>query len=524
MYKFLLLLLLTILITSILILCDYSDTKIIYPHLAIINLDFSIQIILLAFLLGAFLIVLSIINLTLFELISFFAYTISTLCMIASTNMIFIIVFCELMALSAFFIIAYPSNKDNNSAVRYACLHFFSGIILTIGLASHSFTMINIGLLINCACLPFSFWVADAYTAASLHGSAYLAFFTTKASFLVLILHTANTLHMHNEILAFLGIVTAIYGIIFAAIERNIRRLFAYNIVGQIGMLLLTYSLLKDSLYVIPLLIWNIIISMIYQLLLTSVAHSIIAQKKEENLNAISISIISVEGICALIAILTMVGCPGTAGFIIKSYTSEFIPSNTIMLSYLQKCLNLLLYLSVGVKFIYYLFIRNNIFLPLMKIYNKNSIWSTIPMVILSICCIIGGNPYILLYNQSVILDLIYYKNNVLFQLIVILCFTLLFIPMHKLFYPRISIKRDIDWILKSCVLHYLQSFIKRWILRIKAQYTLNMNILIELVIHLHNTIMYRLIEIFGYHSISFVISTSLFLMSILLVLLCFNH
>jgi len=66
----------------------------------------------------------------------------------------------------------------------------------------------------------------------------------------------------------------------------------------------------------------------------------------------------SVEGMCTIIAVLTMAAFPGTAGFISKSYIAAEIKMNGADLELykdLHKILNLLLYLSVGLKFLYYI-------------------------------------------------------------------------------------------------------------------------------------------------------------------------
>ncbi|MGL9726476.1 MAG: proton-conducting transporter transmembrane domain-containing protein, partial [Wolbachia sp.] len=183
------------------------------------------------------------------------------------------------MAISAFFIIA-ANCRDSGFAIRYACVHFSVGVILIAGLALQSTNLIILGLLINCACFPFSFWVVDAYPAASLHGTAYLSLFTTKVSFLAILSHTYNLWQNYAEILALIGTFTAIYGIIFASLEQNIRRFLCYNVVGQMGLLIIAGSLLSFSEKAIPILVLHIIFSLIYQSLLFVASNSIISRAK----------------------------------------------------------------------------------------------------------------------------------------------------------------------------------------------------------------------------------------------------
>lgn len=109
----------------------------------------------------------------------------------------------------------------------------------------------------NCACFPFSFWVVDAYPAASLHCASYLSLFTTNVSFLVMLLHTYSLWQNYTEILAILREMTTIYSIVFAALEQNIRRFLGYSIIGQMGILIMTSSLISHSENSISLLILN---------------------------------------------------------------------------------------------------------------------------------------------------------------------------------------------------------------------------------------------------------------------------
>ncbi|MGL9718045.1 MAG: proton-conducting transporter transmembrane domain-containing protein [Wolbachia sp.] len=513
-YKSLLLLLLAALAV---IVFKLPETTLNWPN-PVLNFDLSFRIILISFLLAAFLIVLPAKNLSFSEMLSFFTYTISSLCAILSKQMILAIIFCELMAISASFIIA-AGSKDNGPAVRYACVHFFVGVILTAGSAIQSPNLIIIGLLINCACFPFSFWVVDAYPAASLHGASYLSLFTTKVSFLVALLHTYNLWQDHAEILALLGTITAIYGIVFTSLEQNIRRFLAYNVVGQMGILIITGSLLSRSENAVPLLTLNVIFSIAYQLLLIAVANSIILRTKAVNFNRVG-KLMSVEGMYALIAVLTMAAFPGTAGFISKSYIAAEIKTNGTNLELyknLYKILNSLLYLSVGLKFFYYIFIAKS----KPKLLAEKG--GGVAMIILAFICVIVGNPYLPIYDKSSIFNLVYNTKNIWPQFNLLLCTTLLFIPLRKLFLPRITFKMDIDWIFRAFI-PYIGSLSNKLILKIRKMSAGTLQNLTNLLTDLYFNNATKLKEVLSYNSVSFISASSLFLMGILLVLLCLNR
>ncbi|QOD38275.1 proton-conducting transporter transmembrane domain-containing protein [Candidatus Wolbachia massiliensis] len=517
LYKSSLLLLLAILMIIALKLPENLSTILNWVP-PVLSFDLSSRIILISFLLGAFLIVLPAQNLSFSEVLSFSAYTISSLCAVLSEQMILVIIFFELMAISASFIIA-AGSKDSGPAVRYACMHFFVGVILTAGLALQNTNLIIAGLLINCACFPFSFWVVDAYPAASLHGASYLSLFTTKISFLVMLLHTCNLWQGYTKTLAILGAITAIYGIVFVSLEQNIRRFLGYSVVAQMGMLIMVGSLLSCSENATSLLTLNIIFSIAYQLLLIAVANLIILQTKVVNFNRVG-KFMSVEGMCALVAILTMAAFPGTAGFISKSYIAAEIEMNGTNLEVyknLYKVLSLLLYLSVGLKFLYYVFIAQNKS-KLSIVHGGNS-----PMLILILICIIAGSPYLPIYNKPAIFDSVYNAKNIWSQFNLLLCATLLFIPLRKLFLPRINFKMDIDWIFRAFIFHIVSLF-NKLIFKVREISAGILQNLTNLLTSLYFNNVAKLKEVLGYNSVSFVSASSLFLISILLVLLCLNH
>ncbi|QKX01951.1 cation:proton antiporter [Wolbachia endosymbiont of Cruorifilaria tuberocauda] len=511
-YKFQLLLLLAILIAIVLVLPEGFGTPLNWSY-PILNFDLSFRIILTSFLSSAFLIILSAENFSFPEMLFSFAYTINVLCVILSNQVILVIVFCELMAISSSFIIADSRNAE--PALRYACIHFFAGTILTAGLATQISELIIVGLLINCACFPFSFWVVDAYPAASLHGTAYLSLFTTKVSFLVMLLHTCST---HIKVLAFFGSITVVYSIVFASLEQDIRRFLCYYVVGQMGLLIIAGSLLSFSKRAVPILTLHIVFSLFYQSLLFVVANSIISKTKIISFSRAS-RLISTEGICAVIAVLTMAGFPGTAGFISKSCIMAEIEMNGADLELykdLYKALSLLLYLSVGPKFIYYIFIIKSKLNPLRE---KNS---RITMIILALICIVAGNPYLPIYNKSLIFSLIYNINNVWSQFNLLLLATLLFIPLRRFFLPRVNFKMDIDWIFRFLIpnIVLLLSKLAFKIKKISASILQN---LADSFTNLCCNSTNKLKEVLDYNSVSFVSASSLFLVGILLALLCLN-
>src|SRR5690606_26643304 len=89
-----------------------------------------------------------------------------------------------------------------------------------------------IGILINAGTPPFGSWLPDAYPEASPSGTVFLSAFTTKTSVYVLIVLFAGC-----NVLVWLGCLMALYGIVYAILENDMRRILAYSIVNQVGFM-----------------------------------------------------------------------------------------------------------------------------------------------------------------------------------------------------------------------------------------------------------------------------------------------
>lgn len=154
----------------------------------------------------------------------------------------------EIMAVASTFLVFAPGGERSLGAgQRYLMVHLAAGGILLLGVLLVIQTsgtvefgrlagpglgsaLILLALCINAAVPPLHAWLPDAYPQASVSGSVFLSAFTTKAAIYCLIRGFAG-----SELLVWAGAVMAVYGVVFAVIENNIRRLLAYHIVSQVG-------------------------------------------------------------------------------------------------------------------------------------------------------------------------------------------------------------------------------------------------------------------------------------------------
>ncbi len=165
-----------------------------------------------------------------------------------------LIVFWELMAISSVLLV-WQRRKSAATAAgfRYLLVHVFGGLLLLAGIVLHWFqtdgsiafgdmgdfsgglawTLILVAFLINAAVPPLGAWLPDAYPEATVTGAVFMTAFTTKSAVYVLIRGFAGT-----EILVWLGAIMAVYGVVYAVLENDARRLLAYHIVSQVGYMI----------------------------------------------------------------------------------------------------------------------------------------------------------------------------------------------------------------------------------------------------------------------------------------------
>ena len=158
--------------------------------------------------------------------------------------------FWELMAISSVLLVWLRREPSAVAAgFRYLLVHVVGGLVLLAGIVVHwsqtgslafgdmgvfsggaAWTLILVAFLLNAAVPPLGAWLPDAYPEATVTGAVFMTAFTTKSAVYVLIRGFAGT-----DILIWLGAAMAIYGVVYAVLENDARRLLAYHIISQVG-------------------------------------------------------------------------------------------------------------------------------------------------------------------------------------------------------------------------------------------------------------------------------------------------
>ena len=177
-------------------------------------------------------------------------YAGSSLGVVFAGDWLTLIFFWELMAVSSVFLIWYKGTAQSRKAgFRYILMHLFGGNLLLAGIflkvsagqpeivsltgtGDAAFWLILAGVAINAAIPPLHSWLVDAYPEGTVTGSVFLSSFTTKVAVYCLIRIFPGT-----TLLLWLGTIMALYGVVYAILENDVRRLLAYHIVSQVGFM-----------------------------------------------------------------------------------------------------------------------------------------------------------------------------------------------------------------------------------------------------------------------------------------------
>ncbi len=177
-----------------------------------------------------------------------FLYIGSTLGVTFAGDLFTLFVFWEIMAGASVFLIWYQRDKPAlDAGFRYIMVHIFGGCSLLAGIIIHlantgsthfgfieygglASQLILLGFIINAAVPPFHAWLSDSYPEATVTGSVFLTAFTTKSAVYVLLRAFPGV-----ELLVWMGAIMAVYGVVYAVLENDIRRLLAYHIISQVG-------------------------------------------------------------------------------------------------------------------------------------------------------------------------------------------------------------------------------------------------------------------------------------------------
>jgi multicomponent Na+:H+ antiporter subunit D len=405
-------------------------------------------------------------------------YAGSSISALLTDNLLVVFIFLEIMLVAASFLIFNGNNKLSKTiGIAYFKIHAAAGILFLIGLIIHyleyknlnisrydlhDFSSIKLSvlhfsmlfaLLINIAVPPFSYWLTEGYSSSSPVGSVFLSVYTTKVAIFLI-----AKMFIGNKDLIFVGIFMSFYGIIYAILENNLRKIISFNIISQLGLILIAIAIgdnaSKDSAMLMS------INGIMYIALVMMCAGSIIILLNKEhyyNINYIAKKMKFVF-ICSLIGFASISTLPFTAGYVGKYflYQSDYVMANK-WLQYTITAISSGMMFAVGIKFPAFVFLAN------FKQKEKNAkaatnydlpIYGMLALFLLTFCCLVIG-----IFPKTILRANISFFSTLSFDYLLLFLGTLVGFVMLQRLILRFdnAILLDFDWVYR----HFLYRIYK---------------------------------------------------------------
>jgi len=394
-----------------------------------------------------------------YELAAAYAYAAGAIGVSFAGDLITLFLFWELMALFSTVVVWCGGTPGARAAgIRYAIMHLLGGVILKVGIEgvmvhtgsievrpmladTFDHWMILIGILINAAAPPVSAWLSDAYPRSSPTGSVFLSAFTTKTAVLALIL-----LFPGEPVLIGIGLFMVMYGIIYALLENDIRRILAFSIVNQVGFMVCAIGI--GSQMAINGAAAHAFAHIIYKALLFMSAGAVVYRTGKNRCSDVGglFRTMPLTAVCGIIGALAISGFPLTSGFTTKTMISQAAADQSLVWVYfLLAAASAGVFLHAGIKFPWFVFFQRD-----SGLRPKDAPWNmAVAMVFFAFLCILFGVapqllyaylPYPVEYEP-------YTASKVIFYLQLLLFSGLAFFLLLPLMKRTETISLDWDWL-----------------------------------------------------------------------------
>ena len=398
------------------------------------------------------------------EITAAFVYAGSAIGVAFAGDLVSLFLFWEVMALGSTTVLLTGGGRQAMpAAMRYLIMHIMGGSLLLVGIIAQidatgsiafvamkpdSFAswMILLGFLINAAAPPLSAWLPDAYPEASPGGMVFLSAFTTKTAVYVLIRGFPGA-----EILIFVGLFMVFYGIIYALLENDMRRILAYSIVNQVGFMVTGIGIGTEM--ALNGAAAHAFTHIIYKALLLMSAGSVLlmtGKRKCSDLGGLFQSM-PLTTVCGIVGALSISSFPLTSGFVSKSMISQAAADESMMIAwYLLAAASAGVFLHAGIKFPWFVFFQKDSGLrPPDPPLNMR-----LAMVFFAILCIgLGVFPGPLYALLPYPVDYVPYTAAHVLTILQLLMFSgLSFFLLLPLMKRTLTISLDVDWFYRRAI------------------------------------------------------------------------
>ncbi len=303
-----------------------------------------------------------------------FIYAGSAVGVALAGDLVSVFVYWELMAVGSTLVIWSAGTPGAWAASRrYVAVHLAGGVVLFAGITGHitqtgsvdfvamtldswAHWLVLAGFLINAGAAPFSAWLPDAYPEASWSGTVFLSAFTTKTAVYVLMRGFAGA-----DILIPIGIFMIFYGIVYALLENDMRRILAYSIVNQVGFMVTGIGIGTEM--ALNGAAAHAFSHIIYKALLLMSAGAVLSatgKRKCSELGGLFHSM-PLTTICGTIGALAISSFPLTSGFISKSMVTQAAVDGHLQMVWLfLSAASAGVFLHAGIKFPWFVFFQKD--------------------------------------------------------------------------------------------------------------------------------------------------------------------
>ena len=407
------------------------------------------------------------------EMAAAYLYAGSALGVVLAGDLITVFVFWEIMAIGSTMVVWNgASDAARRAGMRYALIHFFGGVVLMIGLIGHisetgSVTfeamqadswarwLILGGFLINAGAWPISSWIPDAYPEASPTGMVFLSAFTTKTAVFVLLVGFPGT-----QALIYVGLFMVFYGIIYALLENDMRRILAYSIVNQVGFMVTAIGIGTEL--ALNGAASHAFAHIIYKGLLLMSAGSVLymtGKRKCTDLGGLFQSM-PITVTCGIIGALAISAFPLTSGFVSKSMISQSAADQHMFWVWmLLTAASAGVFLHAGIKFPWFVFFQKD---SGLRPPDPPRTMRAAMIFFAALCLLIGIFPQPLYALLPFPVEFVPYTGaHVVAQLQLLLFAGLAFFLLLPLMKRTLTVSLDVDWLYRR-----LAPAIVRWISR----------------------------------------------------------
>jgi multicomponent Na+:H+ antiporter subunit D len=269
----------------------------------------------------------------------------------------------------------------------------------------------------------------------------FLSAFTTKAAVYVLLRGFPGT-----ELLIYLGLFMVFYGIVYAILENDMRRILAYSIVNQVGFMVAGIGIGTEM--ALNGAAAHAFTHIIYKALLLMSAGSVLymtGKRKCTDLGGL-FRTMPLTTICGIVGALSISSFPLTSGFVSKSMISEAAGMQGMAaLWYLLAAASAGVFLHAGIKFPWFVFFQKD-----SGLRPPDPPWSMrLAMLLFAFLClglgVVPGPLYAMLPYRVEFVP--YTASHVVFYLQLLLFSGLAFFLMLEWLKRTLTITLDVDWL-----------------------------------------------------------------------------